>query len=180
MRRQPGRTVTVWLVITATVLSLTCCIGAVVLWIRSFTRFDDVCRAEPMRCINVVSLHGELYVQVAAATAPLWERGWTWDALRAASVRYSPGNLTWQFLGFAKGYNTTRNPKASVAEHVFVLPHWFVSLAFTLPAALCVRAMLRERLLRQRAVQGLCLQCGYNLTGNVSGICPECGGQIQS
>lgn len=26
-----------------------------------------------------------------------------------------------------------------------------------------------------RVAQGLCPQCGYNLTGNVSGRCPECG-----
>jgi hypothetical protein len=25
-----------------------------------------------------------------------------------------------------------------------------------------------------RRAQGLCVRCGYNLTGNVSGICPEC------
>jgi len=24
----------------------------------------------------------------------------------------------------------------------------------------------------------LCVDCGYNLTGNVSGVCPECGEQI--
>jgi predicted Zn-ribbon and HTH transcriptional regulator len=31
---------------------------------------------------------------------------------------------------------------------------------------------------RERAAQsepGQCRNCGYNLTGNVSGICPECG-----
>lgn len=27
----------------------------------------------------------------------------------------------------------------------------------------------------QRREQGLCSACGYNLTGNVSGACPECG-----
>jgi hypothetical protein len=32
----------------------------------------------------------------------------------------------------------------------------------------------RRRHARQRR-EGLCLSCGYNLTGNVSGICPECG-----
>ena len=26
-----------------------------------------------------------------------------------------------------------------------------------------------------RAARGLCVQCGYNLTGNVTGRCPECG-----
>jgi hypothetical protein len=28
---------------------------------------------------------------------------------------------------------------------------------------------------RRRIPPGHCLKCGYNLTGNVSGVCPECG-----
>jgi hypothetical protein len=28
--------------------------------------------------------------------------------------------------------------------------------------------------------KGLCAQCGYNLTGNVSGRCPECGSSFSS
>ncbi len=35
----------------------------------------------------------------------------------------------------------------------------------------------RQRLLRQR---GLCLTCGYDLTGNDSGACPECGRPTES
>lgn len=31
-----------------------------------------------------------------------------------------------------------------------------------------------------RAKRGLCLQCGYNLTGNWSGVCPECGTGAQT
>lgn len=27
----------------------------------------------------------------------------------------------------------------------------------------------------KRALQGFCKRCGYDLTGNVSGVCPECG-----
>jgi hypothetical protein len=30
----------------------------------------------------------------------------------------------------------------------------------------------------RRIPSGHCEQCGYNLTGNVSGICPECGTAI--
>jgi hypothetical protein len=29
--------------------------------------------------------------------------------------------------------------------------------------------------LRPRRVPGTCRHCGYDLTGNVSGLCPECG-----
>ena len=28
---------------------------------------------------------------------------------------------------------------------------------------------------RERKAKGLCVACGYDLTGNVSGVCPECG-----
>ncbi|GEM_PF-1820101 len=41
--------------------------------------------------------------------------------------------------------------------------HWSVVL---------VRGACRYR---RRRRQGLCLHCGYSLTGNVSGVCPECG-----
>jgi rubrerythrin len=28
---------------------------------------------------------------------------------------------------------------------------------------------------RERLARGQCGRCGYDLTGNVSGVCPECG-----
>lgn len=37
------------------------------------------------------------------------------------------------------------------------------------------------RLLREHLIslgQAICLKCGYDLTGNVSGICPECGTEV--
>jgi purine-cytosine permease-like protein len=33
----------------------------------------------------------------------------------------------------------------------------------------------RERVVRRRRRGGFCRHCGYNLRGNVSGVCPECG-----
>ena len=32
----------------------------------------------------------------------------------------------------------------------------------------------------QRPLANVCIECGYNLTGNVSGVCPECGSKIQT
>lgn len=39
-----------------------------------------------------------------------------------------------------------------------------------------VRLELRKEL-REKGVQ-VCVPCGYSLTGNVSGVCPECGTEI--
>lgn len=33
---------------------------------------------------------------------------------------------------------------------------------------------------RRRLAGNRCLRCGYDLTGNLSGTCPECGGDINS
>jgi hypothetical protein len=49
------------------------------------------------------------------------------------------------------------------------------ALALSYPITIFVRGTVR-RYRRQR--QGCCLKCGYNLTGNVSGTCPECGRKL--
>ncbi len=54
------------------------------------------------------------------------------------------------------------------------LPLWMPLVLFAAyPGYALVTHGSRRR--RQRRKHGLCLECGYNLTGNVSGICPECG-----
>lgn len=43
------------------------------------------------------------------------------------------------------------------------------------PTIAFIRGPLRRRRVRRRERKGLCIQCAYDLTGNVSGVCPECG-----
>ena len=41
----------------------------------------------------------------------------------------------------------------------------------------------RQRFLRQRLNDRgipICMTCGYDLTGNVNGVCPECGTEIET
>jgi hypothetical protein len=52
-------------------------------------------------------------------------------------------------------------------------PPWFLVLLFGFYPALAFT--LRSVRLRRRRRRNLCIHCGYDLTGNVSGICPECG-----
>ena len=37
----------------------------------------------------------------------------------------------------------------------------------------------RKWLESERLRHGLCIKCQYNLTGNVSGVCPECGTAVE-
>ena len=53
------------------------------------------------------------------------------------------------------------------------VPHWLVCVVLLLfPTIAFIRGPLRRWRRRKR---GLCIRCGYNLEGNVSGVCPECG-----
>ena len=46
--------------------------------------------------------------------------------------------------------------------------------ALSLPGAVVAVAVIDIR----RHALGDCQRCGYDLTGNVSGVCPECGQEI--
>ena len=60
--------------------------------------------------------------------------------------------------------------------HHLVVPIWMLSLLLAVyPGVAFIRGPLRRY---RRRRKGCCIKCGYNLTGNVSGFCPECGARI--
>ncbi|MCH7813576.1 MAG: hypothetical protein IID40_06100 [Planctomycetes bacterium] len=50
-----------------------------------------------------------------------------------------------------------------------------IVLALSYPILAFIRGPLRRS---RRRRKGLCVPCGYNLTGNTSGVCPECGRKV--
>ncbi len=59
----------------------------------------------------------------------------------------------------------------------FGLSKWWIPLWIPLLLAGLPTAWLWMR--GRRPPPGYCMECGYNLTGNVSGVCPECGTEIE-
>jgi hypothetical protein len=55
---------------------------------------------------------------------------------------------------------------------VLLIPFWAVAL---LALAASIWAWLAYRRRRERDRPGHCNACGYDLKGNLSGVCPECG-----
>jgi rRNA maturation endonuclease Nob1 len=43
---------------------------------------------------------------------------------------------------------------------------------------LSARWLITDKLRRARRKRGHCVPCGYDLTGNESGACPECGEKV--
>ena len=63
----------------------------------------------------------------------------------------------------------------------FMLPSVVAVLAVVLIVWL-VRRRITRNLREELTKQGMptCVKCGYNLTGNVSGTCPECGKKVKA
>ena len=54
-----------------------------------------------------------------------------------------------------------------------VIPYWLPLLMSAIPTAWLWHR--DRRLISCSPDHRLCLRCGYDLTGNTSGVCPECG-----
>jgi hypothetical protein len=67
-------------------------------------------------------------------------------------------------------------PSWTIDTDRLIVPLWGpVALLLAYPALAFLSGALRRH---RRRKKGLCQNCGYNLTGNVSGVCPECGGKV--
>lgn len=63
--------------------------------------------------------------------------------------------------------------RSDVPHHVLHIAFlFFLLFAMLLLSLVCAGMKYRDR---RRIPPHCCQRCGYNLTGNVSGICPECG-----
>ena len=86
----------------------------------------------------------------------------------------SHARMTTMTAGFGFG----RSPPGDTQyAFMFMLmfPFWAVVLLTAVLPALWVILWRRRRAVRRRAQAGLCGKCGYDLTGNTTGVCPECG-----
>jgi len=56
-----------------------------------------------------------------------------------------------------------------------LIRHWLLACMFALTPIIWLVIIARDFRQERRHRSGHCLRCGYNLTGNISGVCPECG-----
>ncbi len=81
-----------------------------------------------------------------------------------------------EFAGFYLLKNPGQQPISRKMQFELGIPLYFPCVLFAAyPAIVLVRAPLRRW---RRRRKGLCLKCSYDLTGNVTGTCPECGSKI--
>ena len=143
---------------------------------------------------NVVII---ILVSAAVATAASWAWSRAWEgAIGGWSVRLGDMSLA----HWGNGYDLV----LSVGEHPgprwrpsrfgdfegfgysfgrgyarIWVPFWFsVCVLSAYPCFVLLKTRLRRRLILERQLEGLCTQCGYDLTGLTEPRCPECSATI--
>ncbi len=91
--------------------------------------------------------------------------------VRAHRFRFgSPPGVKYAFAGLE--FESSREGTRCMRDELTV-PIWMLIVGFgAYPATVALLAPFRRR---RRLRRELCTQCAYDLTGNTSGICPECG-----
>ena len=88
-------------------------------------------------------------------------RPFTWHGIRRSPIWIPKVSL--------KRFRLSGTPGRDLS---IILPLWLPLLVAAVPTLFLLYQKRHQHLL------GHCQKCGYNLTGNTSGICPECGKQI--
>jgi hypothetical protein len=157
-------------------LSLLLCVAACVLWSVSYWRVVGVSRysrpydGSPLHTHEVNAFGGRVLFAVSE-----WGRGGprrvSYCARCLAPGEYTVDDVERTVLGF--GHSFALTPPDMVGSHfrVVSVPCWALAALPACAAALCFRSRGHP----VRLAAGRCRQCGYDLTGNVSGVCPECG-----
>jgi hypothetical protein len=88
--------------------------------------------------------------------------------------RIRPPTTFFYYKG-APGSEEQRRHLLPTDNYLVTMPCWVLfTLLGVYPTSAFLRGPVREKWRRR---QGRCVGCGYSLEGNVSGICPECGGR---
>ena len=90
-------------------------------------------------------------------------------------ARSFPGNRSVSQASFA-GFHYSHVTTADADYIGLTIPYWELLLLFVVyPAATLTRGVAHKYFRRPLPPEDHCQKCGYNLTGNKSGRCPECG-----
>ncbi len=162
-------------------LSLLLWLLVVASWVRSYWVADEVLRRTLPRAGSggLVAEQGATHVRgrwgvVVGRYGPTPPDAVVqWKLRRPSPGLISPASDTlMRRLGF--GFASYVGP-SSLRGWMVWAPHWPFAMLFGVAPAARWRARRRRLLTEHRRTHGLCLGCGYNLTGNTSGNCPECG-----
>lgn len=144
----------------AAAVSLVMFLVTAVLWVRSYWVSYAFGGSVPALIYSGSASRGRISVSLAS------QRG------SGFAFYHSSSGSPWEIaaygpLGRLGFFVDDRTGAAGNARIAIVFPAWVpLTLSLVLPVVWGVR--------RRKAMKGACRACGYDLTGNTSGVCPEC------
>jgi hypothetical protein len=106
-----------------------------------------------------------------------WSYRWSRNRARRHSIRAPTWTHT-RRSEFGIEYivlDSGMTPFFSERSHSLRVPCSYIALLLSIAPAASLVSWRKRRRDAARTLAGRCMRCGYNLTGNVSGVCPECG-----
>ncbi len=106
---------------------------------------------------------------------PTMQKSWQFDRCGVRILQYP------MKVGLCQKFSDERiiplGPEAIETDLSIKIPLWMLTLlAAVYPLWTFIRGPFRRW---WRLRKSLCMKCGYNLAGSVSGICPECGTECE-
>jgi hypothetical protein len=179
----------------AAAISLLLFLAMGVIWERSYEATDELYRSSyfvdgSSSCMRLSQFHSQsgsisfdlIDAESPLSSCPLVNVTWNWFLSRHTSTptwRSSGVVRSWYKAGFGLAIHPRRGSGGYSAGQIQgIIPIAVPTLlAAILPTAWFIA---RHRRLRHQPNIPLCPQCDYNLTGNTSGVCPECGARLRS
>jgi hypothetical protein len=180
-------------------LSLLCCAGTAVLWVRSYRWWDTYVSSRPAHGLGIRSAGGRIVINLKRTDRvhELPELGFS--ARRPATTFYFEvranddplyTDLNWPSLDARQfcwetfkadpwyGSQVRMNYASPTVENDYLrirFPHWLI-VAFTgvFPLSVLLRSGSRAARRHYRTRRGRCQSCGYDLRATLD-RCPECG-----
>ena len=110
----------------------------------------------------------------------LWRRA-LWQSFRwwhAVFILCLGGLGGWLLPSLAR-LLTAGVPNAAARTVLYVAMCWLMPVAVGLAVRPITLKKIRPKLRAELRAAGRCGGCGYDLTGNTSGVCPECGEPVE-
>jgi hypothetical protein len=149
---------------------LVLCLMTVGLWVRSYWRQDILDLPAGPRDLRVCSVDHHFLVVVSRIRPGTSSTRVHWGAYAPEE----PIENWWRDILTTEPWHGFAIDRSSIENTWLLIPQRSVATATAIPSMLLIATRLRSR----GRNPGRCPNCGYNLTGNASGVCPECGTPI--
>lgn len=155
----------------AEIISLLLFVATAVLWVRSYWRFDTLVRtADHQTGAAIGARKGTIWVSWGRMGMTGGFHSGAYNDLDETLWDFYRTVASWRICGI---YYIT---KPAVPVKMILIPALYPICFIAIAPAIWLLSWWRERSTRGNVNH--CSTCGYDLTGNTSGVCPECGTTI--